>query len=132
MENEEVEEGEIKQSQSGEGSADFRNSNGAAGNMPEKLVRQQACNGNVTSGEALHGEDVTPPRVSQNNNYGFNSTPNAGSEGLNGGPRCVDNEQTVANTTRLSKQLGPTPQPYLGKRARALRSPPSIGSTQGP
>ncbi|KAM0049391.1 hypothetical protein Hdeb2414_s0008g00285371 [Helianthus debilis subsp. tardiflorus] len=130
MEENDLEEGEVQLPQVNEDTARNQNPNGTAGDNPGKMDRQNACNGHVASGVKTHAEDVSSPRAPNINHQ--SSSQDHGAAGVNSGTPQTNSGKNVDNETGPSLQPGPTPQHILRKRTRDLRSPPSIGSTQGP
>ncbi|MFS7942861.1 hypothetical protein Hanom_Chr06g00493431 [Helianthus anomalus] len=94
------------------------------------MDRQNAFNGHVASGVKTHVEGVSSPRAPNINHQ--SSSQDHGAGGVNSGTPQTNSGKNVDNETGPSLQPGPTPQHMLSKRTRDLRSPPSIGSTQGP
>ncbi|MFS7947299.1 hypothetical protein Hanom_Chr06g00546651 [Helianthus anomalus] len=98
------------------------------GRFPQK---DQGINSNMGNPN-LHGEEnttdhVPPHEVDKGDEWTPELANNAANGPGDGGPMGLD-----GLPSQVGGDDGPTPVNCLGKRSRAFRSPPSLGSIQGP
>ncbi|MFS7943902.1 hypothetical protein Hanom_Chr06g00505691 [Helianthus anomalus] len=127
---EDLEEGEIQRVPTGKKVSGDDGGNESCGPVFEAADNQKSPNDRDASGEDLHGEYERTFGFPNKNHDEDVSV--AADMGNNSGTHA--NQETPLDVGPLgsTNTPGPYPPPPLGKRPRDLRSPPSIGSIQGP
>ncbi|MFS8030408.1 hypothetical protein Hanom_Chr17g01533671 [Helianthus anomalus] len=106
------------------------------------VANQQSQNSSPAGSDHVHGDNERSPRVLESNGVGNRDEAARGSNNSgvhmgyddgnilrHNGPINVDNIHSQSGPVNTP---GPNAPPSLGKRSHDQRSPPSVGSTQGP
>ncbi|MFS7993258.1 hypothetical protein Hanom_Chr12g01091991 [Helianthus anomalus] len=125
-----MEEGEIRCNSPESGSHGGRNSDQSVHLEDEGVAFEQFPNDQHAWGDKVHGKSVQSPRASKSN---YESGKVAAAGVCSFGGTCGDNYAGESNGPNGPLDTpGPSTLPPLGKRTRDQRSPPSVGSLQGP